>query len=66
MTKIAWIAGGLSVLVLVIAALIPADSIETKAPPLYNEDWCEAMMATPGGQWRESETLAFSQNCLEP
>lgn len=60
---------GLSVLVLVVAALVPADPASL-APSAgtgerqFGAQWCEAMMELPNPQWQEEQTLAFAKNCL--
>lgn len=54
---------GLSVLVLVIAALVPVNSTSDE-PVAYDEQWCERMMVLPNSQWQEDQTLAFAKFCL--
>lgn len=55
----------LSVLVLLVAGLVPAGSSGLQAGTgEAGEQWCETMMELPNHQWQEEQTLAFANNCL--
>ncbi len=56
---------GLSLLVLLVAALVPVTSApEAPQTDDYNEQWCEDMMLLPNSQWQEEQTVAFAKFCL--
>ena len=49
-----------ALLVLVGLELINAD----QTVELVGEDWCNAMMDKPNGQWTDAETRSFAKTCL--
>lgn len=58
---------GVSLLVIIIAAFVPADEQSIMVPAIdrsFDEQWCESMMELPSAQWQEDATLAFAKHCL--
>ena len=58
------VAGGLSLLVLAVAAFIPVEKGASVLPAKYDEVWCEQMMVKPSKEWVEAEIQAFAKHCL--